>query len=99
MMNCDPEGPLMVYVSKMVETSQKGIFYAFGRVFSGTIKAGQMIRIMGHNNTPCKNNELFVITLQLALLMIGSKVELVCEVPCVNTVCLCGIEKYLVKSV
>jgi len=30
---CDPEGPLMMYVSKMVPTTDKGRFYAFGRVF------------------------------------------------------------------
>jgi elongation factor 2 len=35
--NCDEKGPLMLYVSKMVPTSDKGRFYAFGRVFSGTV--------------------------------------------------------------
>merc|ERR1712066_370306 len=33
---CDPAGWLMMYVSKMVPTSDKGRFHAFGRVFSGT---------------------------------------------------------------
>merc|ERR1712001_337452 len=31
MKNCDPDGPLMMYISKMVPTSDKGRFYAFGR--------------------------------------------------------------------
>merc|ERR1711881_595891 len=31
---CDPAGPLMMYVSKMVPTSDKGRFHAFGRGFS-----------------------------------------------------------------
>merc|ERR1711972_1247393 len=44
---CDPSGPLMMYVSKMVPTSDKGRFYAFGRVFSGTIATGQKVRIQG----------------------------------------------------
>jgi elongation factor 2 len=35
MKNCDPNGPLMMYISKMVPTSDKGRFYAFGRVFFG----------------------------------------------------------------
>ena len=35
MRSCDPNGPLMMYISKMVPTSDKGRFYAFGRVFSG----------------------------------------------------------------
>ena len=32
MKSCDPTGPLMMYVSKMVPTADKGRFYAFGRV-------------------------------------------------------------------
>ena len=47
MRTCDPAGPLMMYVSKMVPTSDKGRFYAFGRVFSGTCETGQKVRIMG----------------------------------------------------
>merc|ERR1712083_427660 len=54
MQNCDPTGPLMMYVSKMVPTSDKGRFYAFGRVFSGKIATGQKVRIMGPNFTPGK---------------------------------------------
>merc|ERR1712038_1850508 len=34
--SCDPNGVLVMYISKMVPTSDKGRFYAFGRVFSGT---------------------------------------------------------------
>ena len=47
--NCDPNACLMMYVSKMVPTSDKGRFYALGRVFSGTIATGQKVRIMGPN--------------------------------------------------
>merc|ERR1712086_1185407 len=32
---CEKDGPLLMYVSKMLPTSDKGRFYAFGRVFSG----------------------------------------------------------------
>ena len=45
MTNCDPTGPLMMYISKMVPTSDKGRFYAFGRVFSGKIATGQKVNI------------------------------------------------------
>merc|ERR1711998_793245 len=47
--DCDPNGPLMLYISKMVPTNDKGRFYAFGRVFSGTIGSGQSVRIYGSN--------------------------------------------------
>mmetsp|Transcript_7269 Transcript_7269/g.6411 ORF Transcript_7269/g.6411 Transcript_7269/m.6411 type:complete len:401 (+) Transcript_7269:85-1287(+) len=52
MLKCDPSGPLMIYISKMVKTSEKGRFIAFGRVFSGTVKTGQKVRIMGPNYVP-----------------------------------------------
>merc|ERR1711874_464447 len=55
--NCDPEAPLMMYVSKMVPTSDKGRFYAFGRVFSGKISTGLKARIMGPNYVPKKKKK------------------------------------------
>jgi translation elongation factor EF-G len=35
---CDSTGPLMLYVSKMIPASDKGRFFAFGRVFAGTVR-------------------------------------------------------------
>lgn len=35
MADCNPDGPLILFISKMVPTSDRGRFYAFGRVFSG----------------------------------------------------------------
>merc|ERR1711915_240803 len=69
--NCDPQAPLMMYVSKMVPTSDKGRFYAFGRVFSGTIGSGNKCRIMGPNFIPGKTEDLNVKTIQRTVLMMG----------------------------
>lgn len=55
---CNPDGPLMMYISKMVPTSDKGRFYAFGRVFSGIVSSGQKVRIMGPNYVPGKKEDL-----------------------------------------
>ena len=41
--SCDPDGPLMMYVSKMIPTADKGRFYAFGRVFAGRIATGRKV--------------------------------------------------------
>lgn len=49
----------MMYISKMVPTTDKGRFYAFGRVFSGTVATGQKVRIMGPNFTPGKKEDLY----------------------------------------
>ena len=63
--NCDPNGPLMMYVSKMVPTSDKGRFYAFGRVFSGKVATGQKCRIMGPNYIPGKKEDLYEKSIQV----------------------------------
>jgi elongation factor 2 len=63
MKNCDPKGPLMIYISKMVPTTDKGRFFAFGRVFAGTVETGQKVRIMGPNFVAGKKEDLFEKTI------------------------------------
>lgn len=96
--NCDQKGPLMVFISKMVPTNDKGRFYAFGRVFSGVVSAGQKVRIMGPNYKPGSKNDLNVKNIQRTVLMMGGKVEAVPDVPCGNTVGLVGVDQYLMKQ-
>lgn len=78
--NCDPkvsgqifiynliavpiQAPLMMYVSKMVPSTDKGRFYAFGRVFSGVIGTGQKVRIMGPNYVPGTKNDIYLKSIQ-----------------------------------
>eukprot|EP00744_Colponema_vietnamica_P000022 GILI01000043.1.p1 GENE.GILI01000043.1~~GILI01000043.1.p1 ORF type:complete len:837 (+),score=294.58 GILI01000043.1:104-2614(+) len=95
---CDPNGPLMMYVSKMVPTSDKGRFYAFGRVFSGVISTGQKVRIMGPNYVPGKKDDLFIKNIQRTVLMMGRYVEQVQDVPCGNTVGLVGVDQFILKT-
>lgn len=54
----------MVYISKMVPTSDKGRFYAFGRVFSGSVSTGLKVRIMGPNYVPGKKDDLYLKPIQ-----------------------------------
>jgi elongation factor 2 len=95
---CDPNGPLMLYVSKMVPTSDKGRFYAFGRVFSGTVRAGLKVRIQGPNYIPGSKTDLFVKSVQRIVLMMGRGVEPIEDCPAGNIVGLVGIDQFLLKS-
>ena len=70
--NCDAEAPLMMYISKMVPTTDKGRFYAFGRVFSGKIATGMKARIMGPNYLPGKKDDLYEKTIQVKFLALYS---------------------------
>merc|ERR1712095_16674 len=96
--NCDPEAPLMMYVSKMVPTSDKGRFYAFGRVFSGKVATGQKVRIMGPNFIPGKKEDLYEKNIQRTILMMGGRVEAIEDVPAGNICGLVGVDQFLVKT-
>jgi len=96
--NCDKNGPLAIFISKMVPTSDKGRFYAFGRVFAGTVATGQKVRIMGPNYKPGSKNDLNIKNIQRTVLMMAGKVEAVPDVPCGNTVGLVGVDQYLLKQ-
>eukprot|EP00551_Chaetoceros_affinis_P009778 CAMPEP_0203682932 /NCGR_PEP_ID=MMETSP0090-20130426/47256_1 /ASSEMBLY_ACC=CAM_ASM_001088 /TAXON_ID=426623 /ORGANISM="Chaetoceros affinis, Strain CCMP159" /LENGTH=846 /DNA_ID=CAMNT_0050552049 /DNA_START=109 /DNA_END=2650 /DNA_ORIENTATION=- len=97
---CDTSvgAPLCMYISKMVPTSDKGRFYAFGRVFSGRVATGQKVRIMGPNYQPGKKTELWVKNIQRTVIMMGRYVEQVVDVPAGNTCALVGVDQYLLKS-
>lgn len=95
---CDPNGPLMLYVSKMVPTSDKGRFFAFGRVFSGTVRAGMKVRIQGPNFEPGKKDDLFLKSIQRTVLMMGRSVEPIEDCPAGNIIGLVGVDQFLVKS-
>lgn len=98
MKNCDPNGPLMMYISKMVPTSDKGRFYAFGRVFSGRISTGLKCRIMGPNYLPGKKDDLNEKAIQRTILMMGRYIEAIEDVPCGNICGLVGVDQFLVKT-
>ncbi|CAB4252046.1 similar to Saccharomyces cerevisiae YDR385W EFT2 Elongation factor 2 (EF-2), also encoded by EFT1 [Maudiozyma barnettii] len=96
--NCDPTADLMLYVSKMVPTSDKGRFYAFGRVFAGTVKSGQKVRIQGPNYVPGKKDDLFIKAIQRVVLMMGRFVEPIDDCPAGNIIGLVGIDQFLLKT-
>jgi len=95
---CDPKGPLVMYVAKMVPTSDKGRFYAFGRVFSGTIESGMKVRILGPNFEFGKKEDLSIKNIQRVVIMMGRKTEPVDSVPPGNTCALIGIDQFLTKA-
>ena len=95
--NCDPEGPLMMFVSKMVRTTEKGRFFGFGRVFSGSIRAGLKVRIMGPTHTVGTKTDLFLRSIQrLALLSRGNSPIVDC--PAGNVIGVVGIDQFLLRT-
>ncbi|KAF7359929.1 Elongation factor 2 [Mycena venus] len=96
--DCDHTAPLVLNVTKMVPTSAKGRFYAFGRVFSGTVRCGEEVRIQGPKYEPGKKHDLFIKAIQSIGLMMGNHVEPLEDCPAGNIIGLAGIDQFLLKT-
>mmetsp|Transcript_15368 Transcript_15368/g.39583 ORF Transcript_15368/g.39583 Transcript_15368/m.39583 type:complete len:470 (-) Transcript_15368:279-1688(-) len=88
----------MMYVSKMIPASDKGRFFAFGRVFSGRISTGLKVRIMGPNYVPGSKKDLYVKSVQRTVLCMGRRQDAVEDVPSGNTVALVGLDAFIQKN-
>jgi elongation factor 2 len=98
MIECDPNGPLMMFISKMLPTNDGGRFYAFGRVFSGKAQQSRKVRILGPNFVFGKQEDCYEKTIQRVVLMMGKKAEDVTDVPCGNTCALVGVDQCILKQ-
>ena len=96
--NCDSDGPLMLYISKMIPTADKGRFLAFGRVFSGTVQTGQKVRILGPNYVPGEKKDLYVKSIQRTVLCMGRRQDSIDTVPAGNTVACVGLDQFISKN-
>lgn len=96
--NCDPNGPLTIFISKMVPSTEGDRFFAFGRVFSGTARPHSEVYIMNPDYVQGQTKEVLRKRLQRVVMMMGRYIENVDTVPCGTTVGIAGIDMYLTKS-
>ena len=98
MENCDPNGPLCIYISKMIPIGGERLA-AYGRIFSGTIKSGEKVRIMGTNYKAGNKNELYEKNVgQVGMFLLGTNPEYLPDVPCGSTLTITGIDDYILKT-
>ncbi|KAJ3000558.1 U5 small nuclear ribonucleoprotein component [Globomyces sp. JEL0801] len=60
MLECQADGPLMIQIVKLYNAENVVKFDAFGRIFSGTIKVGQKVRVLGEGYSPDDEEEMTV---------------------------------------
>ncbi|KAF6992916.1 hypothetical protein CFC21_009869 [Triticum aestivum] len=95
---CDPEGPLMMYVSKMIPASDVGGFFAFGRVFSGKVETGMKVRIMGPSYVSGMKRDLYVKRVERTVIWMGRDQDGVGYASCGNLVGMVGLDECIIKG-
>ncbi|KAG0226434.1 P-loop containing nucleoside triphosphate hydrolase protein [Mortierella sp. GBAus27b] len=95
---CDPNGPLVLHVSRMLQTSKKGRFFALGRVFSGTIQKGLKVNIIGPDYILSRKNDLFVKDVDEIVHMTGPHANCIESCSAGNIVGLVGMDGFLLRS-
>jgi U5 small nuclear ribonucleoprotein component len=60
---CDPAGPAIVHIAKLYHTADAQEFRAFGRVMSGTIKQGQVVKVLGEGYSPEDEEDMSLQTI------------------------------------
>ncbi|KAF3920878.1 hypothetical protein ABW21_db0205881 [Orbilia brochopaga] len=63
MLTCDPNGPLVVHITKLYNTTDATGFHAFGRVMSGTVKVGDQVRVLGEGYTIDDEEDMTLATI------------------------------------
>lgn len=61
---CDPNGPVMVHIAKLYQTTDAQSFRAFGRVLSGTLRKGQGIKVLGEGYSPEDEEDMMRATVE-----------------------------------
>ncbi|XP_055377484.1 116 kDa U5 small nuclear ribonucleoprotein component [Condylostylus longicornis] len=98
MVECDQNGILMVHSSKMYPNDNCTFFQVLGRVLSGTLHAGQEIRVLGENFSLQDEEDSRILQVgRLWIYEARYKIE-VNRVPAGNWILIEGIDQCIVKT-
>ena len=61
MRKCDPNGPLVINIVKLFNTPDGSKFLSLGRVYSGTVRAGQVVKVLGEAYTQEDEEDMAVV--------------------------------------
>lgn len=95
---CDPEGPLMIHITKLYNSADGEKFDAFGRVMSGSIKQGQKVRVLGEGYTVDNDEDMTVQQVETVSIFESRYRVETREVVAGNWVLLSGVDQSITKT-
>ncbi|OCL11024.1 P-loop containing nucleoside triphosphate hydrolase protein [Glonium stellatum] len=95
---CDQDGPLVVHVTKLFNSSDAKAFHSFGRVLSGTARPVQSVRVLGEGYTLEDEEDMVVATITDTWIAESRYNVPTSGVPAGNWVLLGGVDNSIVKT-
>jgi U5 small nuclear ribonucleoprotein component len=96
--SCDQDGPLVVHVTKLFNSSDAKSFNSFGRVLSGTARPSSSVRVLGEGYTLEDEEDMVVATVTDTWIAESRYNVPTSGVPAGNWVLLGGVDNSIVKS-
>jgi U5 small nuclear ribonucleoprotein component len=98
MKECDQDGPLVVQISKLYNTSDARAFHSFGRVMSGTARPNSQVRVLGEGYSIDDEEDMSMATIS-DVWIAETRYNIPTDgVPAGNWVLLGGVDNSIVKS-
>ncbi|KAJ7492233.1 Calreticulin family-domain-containing protein [Mycena latifolia] len=95
---CDADGPVMVQITKLYQTTDAQSFRAFGRVLSGTVRKGMEIKVLGEGYSPEDEEDMMKATIEDVWISESRYYIPAEEVPAGNLVLLGGVDASITKT-
>ena len=98
MLDCDPDGPLVVHITKLFNTQDAQGFNSFGRVMSGTARPGEKVRVLGEDYSIDDEEDMVNATIEQTWIAESRYNVPTSGVPAGNFVLLGGVDNSIVKT-
>ena len=98
MEECDQDGPLVIQVTKLFNSSDASTFHAFGRVMSGTARPNQQVRVLGEGYTLEDEEDMVEATINDTWIAEARYNVTTSGVPAGSWVLLSGIDNSIMKT-
>ncbi|KAK7545544.1 elongation factor 2 [Phyllosticta paracitricarpa] len=95
---CDQDGPLVVHVTKLFNTTDAKTFHSFGRVLSGIAKPGDQVRVLGEGYTIEDEEDMVTATISDVWIAESRYNVPVSGIPAGSWALLGGVDNSIVKS-
>ncbi|GAP88711.1 putative elongation factor 2 [Rosellinia necatrix] len=98
MKKCDQDGPLVVHVTKLFNTTDAKSFYSFGRVMSGIARPGMQVRVLGEGYSIDDEEDMAMATIS-SVYIAETRYNVETDgIPAGSLALLGGIDNSIVKS-